>query len=186
MQIWTENVWGSAHCSSQANFEGNPALFWGRGAAPRECISSWTYYRPTFTSGHKTVDAERISCLMKTHWNTVWSNRQSQGAFPVFLCRMIWLCVKRVPRSVYCTAQTQQSVLYSRLGSLGLHGMSPTLNMTVMNPEHLILGWFSLRYSKNIMSKFSVEPLWMEDPKVQKCHLVSCPVKFTAKNNVKM
>ena len=28
---------------------------------------------------------ERASCPMNTHWNTVWSNRQSKGAFPVFL-----------------------------------------------------------------------------------------------------
>ena len=31
----------------------------------------------TYTSGHDYLDAERASCLMNAHWNTVWSNRPS-------------------------------------------------------------------------------------------------------------
>ena len=30
-----------------------------------------------YTSGHDYLDAERASCLMNTHWNTVWRNRPS-------------------------------------------------------------------------------------------------------------
>ena len=46
----------------------------------------WPYY----TSGHDYLDAERASCPMNIHWNTVWSNRQSQGAFPLFLYSVLW------------------------------------------------------------------------------------------------
>ena len=28
-----------------------------------------------YTSGHDHLDAERASCLMNTHWNTVWNNK---------------------------------------------------------------------------------------------------------------
>ena len=45
----------------------------------------------SYTSGYKSFDAEKPSCLMNTHWNTVWSNRQSQGDFPVVLYDMVWL-----------------------------------------------------------------------------------------------
>ena len=30
-----------------------------------------------YASGHDSLDVERAGCLMNTHWNTVWSNRQS-------------------------------------------------------------------------------------------------------------
>ena len=33
----------------------------------------------TYTSGHDYLDAERASCLMNTHWNTVWSNRHHRA-----------------------------------------------------------------------------------------------------------
>ena len=33
---------------------------------------------PLCTSRHDYLEGERASCLMNTHWNTVWSNRQSQ------------------------------------------------------------------------------------------------------------
>ena len=32
---------------------------------------------PTYTFGHDYLDAERASCPMNTHWNTMWNNRPS-------------------------------------------------------------------------------------------------------------
>ena len=34
-------------------------------------------YTSIYTSGHDYLNKERASRLMNTHWNTVWSNRQS-------------------------------------------------------------------------------------------------------------
>ena len=59
----------------------------------------------SYTSGHKSDDAENPSCLMNIHWNTVWSNRQSQGNLPVVLYNVVWLAapvslqIPRFPRS---------------------------------------------------------------------------------------
>ena len=35
--------------------------------------------RITHTSGHDYLDAERASCLMNSHWNTVWSYRHHRA-----------------------------------------------------------------------------------------------------------
>ena len=37
-------------------------------------MGDWLRHGGTYTSGHDSVDAEEGSCLMNTHWNTVWSN----------------------------------------------------------------------------------------------------------------
>ena len=58
----------------------------------KACIHTHTPY----TSGHDYLDAERASCPMNTHWNTVWSNGESYGAFPLFLYSVAWLRVERV------------------------------------------------------------------------------------------
>ena len=56
-----------------------------------------------YTSDHKSLDAERGSCLMHTHWNTVSNNRQSLSAFPVFLNRAWFDCVSSVCcNAAYC------------------------------------------------------------------------------------
>ena len=49
-----------------------------------------------YTSGHDYLDAERVSCLMNTHWNTVWSIRCNRGTFSVFLYRAWFDCVSSV------------------------------------------------------------------------------------------
>ena len=59
------------------------------------------------------LDAERASCLMNTHWNTVWSNGESQGAFPVpstaWFDRVSSVCCN----SAYCASS---SSTFSRSG----------------------------------------------------------------------
>ena len=71
-----------------------------------ECILTYVnainyYYQSgmkLYTAGHDYLDGERANCPMKTHWNTVWSNRQSKGAFPLFLNSVVWLWQFRVSR----------------------------------------------------------------------------------------
>ena len=54
---------------------------------------------------------------------------------------------------------------WDKLGSLCLRGISPTLNITGTNPENFNFK-FLVKYPEYMISKFSVEPFWMDDPKV--------------------
>ena len=69
-------------------------------------VFCWFIYFENVHSRHETLLAKNLltrnkgSCLMSTHWNTVWSHRQSQGAFPVFLYSVAWLRIERVLQSV--------------------------------------------------------------------------------------
>ena len=43
-----------------------------------------------FEKENKFVWGNFYPILMSTHWNTVWSNRQSEDSFPLFLYSVLW------------------------------------------------------------------------------------------------
>ena len=53
-----------------------------------------------YTAGHDDLDAERVSCLMNTHWNTVSSKRHHWALSLCFLYSVVWLRVERVLFSI--------------------------------------------------------------------------------------
>ena len=78
----------------------------------------------------------------------------------IFLFFAIQFCARETARG----PKKNLFLEWVELGSLGLRGISPRLNMTATHPENLILRFF--RYPQNVISKFSVDPFWMDDPKV--------------------
>ena len=58
------------------------------------------------TSGHDYLDAERASCLINTHWNTVWSNGQSWGVFPVSFTAWFDCVLSVCCNSAYCASSS--------------------------------------------------------------------------------
>ena len=67
------------------NFEGGAGLLNLNNFTVPVCVTALMrcVVEYMYTSGHKSVDAERAICLISTHWNTVWSNRHHR-AFPCF------------------------------------------------------------------------------------------------------
>ena len=69
-------------------------------------------------------------------------------------------------------SRTQKALFlgWDEVGSLGLHGIFPKLNITATNPENSMLRFF-IMYRKNIISKFSVELFQKHDATTQKSFL---------------
>ena len=52
----------------------------------------WWLRNALYTSGPDYLDAERVSCLMNTHWNTVWSNGNHRALSLFFSVELLFFC----------------------------------------------------------------------------------------------
>ena len=87
MKLWTE-LFLTGHCVVLSNGFPLTYCFEQTYVNHRQSTSRNLTYpgtlEHTHTSGHDYLDAEKASCLMKTHWNAVWSNRENHRALSFF------------------------------------------------------------------------------------------------------
>ena len=80
----TGNTPATGTCQSEEVTQLQGQLETGKPAKVCVCSASICFCVFISTSGHDYLDAERASCLMNTHWNTVWSNRPRSIANSTF------------------------------------------------------------------------------------------------------